>query len=71
MSRVCDYRRGLDWWLDLLTTYTHNSWLHFTVHSFTQTSVLSQLVSTNRCFVTASNYVWKQMAYEDLKQQFL
>jgi hypothetical protein len=22
---MCDYRRGLDWWLDLLTTYTHDS----------------------------------------------
>jgi hypothetical protein len=22
---VCDYRRGLDWWMDLLITYTHNS----------------------------------------------
>jgi hypothetical protein len=22
---MCDYRRGLDWWLDLLTTYKHNS----------------------------------------------
>jgi hypothetical protein len=21
----CDYRRGLDWWLDLLNTYTHHS----------------------------------------------
>jgi hypothetical protein len=21
---VCDYRQGLDWWMDLLTTYTHN-----------------------------------------------
>jgi hypothetical protein len=22
---VCHYRRGFDWWMDLLTTYTHNS----------------------------------------------
>jgi hypothetical protein len=22
---VRDYRRGLDWWMDLLTTYTHDS----------------------------------------------
>jgi hypothetical protein len=22
---VCDYRRGVDWWIDLLTTYTHHS----------------------------------------------
>jgi hypothetical protein len=21
----CDYRRGLDWWMDLLTSYTHDS----------------------------------------------
>jgi hypothetical protein len=22
---MCDYRRGLDWWMDLLTTYIHHS----------------------------------------------
>jgi hypothetical protein len=22
---VCEYRRGLDWWMDLLSTYTHAS----------------------------------------------
>jgi hypothetical protein len=22
---MCDYRRGWDWWMDLLTTYTHHS----------------------------------------------
>jgi hypothetical protein len=22
---VCDYRRGLDWWMDLLNAYTHDS----------------------------------------------
>jgi hypothetical protein len=22
---ICDYRQGLDWWMDLLITYTHNS----------------------------------------------
>jgi hypothetical protein len=30
---VCDYRRGLDWWLDLLTTYaltTHDYTLQIT-----------------------------------------
>jgi hypothetical protein len=30
--RVCDYRRGMDWILDLLTTCTHHSELHFTGH---------------------------------------
>jgi hypothetical protein len=24
-TRKCEYRRGLDWWMDLLTTYTHDS----------------------------------------------
>jgi hypothetical protein len=24
-SSICDYRWGLDWWMDLLTTYTHES----------------------------------------------
>jgi hypothetical protein len=41
----CDCRRGLDWWFDLLTTYTHDSSLHFTDHCHTQTSVLILLQS--------------------------
>jgi hypothetical protein len=24
---VCDYRRGMEWWMDLLTAYTHHSQL--------------------------------------------
>jgi hypothetical protein len=41
----CDYRRGMDWILDLLTTCIHHSELHFTVHGYTQTSALSILQS--------------------------
>jgi hypothetical protein len=40
---ACDYRRGLDRWMNLLTTYTHHSELHFTHHWHTQSSVLSVL----------------------------
>jgi hypothetical protein len=29
---VCDYRQGMDWILDLLTTCIHDSELHVTVH---------------------------------------
>jgi hypothetical protein len=43
--REFDYRRGLDWWLHLLTTYTHDSWLRFTVYCYTQTSLLTLLHS--------------------------
>jgi hypothetical protein len=50
-----NYRRGLDWRLDILTTYTHNTWLHFTDHCHIQTSVLSLVVSISRCLLTASN----------------
>jgi hypothetical protein len=39
------YRRGMDWILDLLTTCTHHSELHFTDQWHTQTSVLSLLQS--------------------------
>jgi hypothetical protein len=42
---MSDYRRGLDWWLDLLTTWIHHSELHFTDHWHTQTSILSLLQS--------------------------
>jgi hypothetical protein len=41
----CVYRRCMDWWMDLLTTCIHHSELHFTVHWYTQTSVLSLLLS--------------------------
>jgi hypothetical protein len=36
-----DYRRVLNWWLDLFDT--HTSWLHFTHHYHTQTSVFNQI----------------------------
>jgi hypothetical protein len=36
---VCHYRRGLDWWLDLLTTYAHDSELH----AFTTPSLISTI----------------------------
>jgi hypothetical protein len=39
----CDYRRGVDCWMGLLTTYTHHSYLHFTDHWHTWTSALSPL----------------------------
>jgi hypothetical protein len=42
---MSDYRRGLDWWLDLFYTLTHDSWLHFIIHSYTHTSILSLLQS--------------------------
>jgi hypothetical protein len=60
VSRYCydlvvrDYRRGMDWILDLLTTSVDCSELHFTDHWQTQTSVLSLLkVSTSRFLATA------------------
>jgi hypothetical protein len=41
------YILGLDWWLSLLITLTHDSWLRFTVHcyTYTHTDVLSLLQS--------------------------
>jgi hypothetical protein len=42
---VCDYRWGVDWILDLLTTCIHHLELHITVHWHTQTRVLSVLWS--------------------------
>jgi hypothetical protein len=37
----CDYRWGMDWILDLLTTCMHHSELHFTDHCHTQATVHS------------------------------
>jgi hypothetical protein len=45
----------MDWILDLLTTCTQHSELHFTDHWHRQTSVLNLLVSTIRFLATASN----------------
>jgi hypothetical protein len=47
--RMCDYRLGLDWWMDLLTTYTQDSELPpliSTIHKSPQHS---------RSLATASN----------------
>jgi hypothetical protein len=59
-----DYRRGSDWWMDLLTTYTHDSELQ----ALTTLSLISAFykslhakfspafnVFTSRCLVTALN----------------
>jgi hypothetical protein len=51
ISRIlgCNYRRGMDWILDILTTCIHHSELNFTdhwhTHTHTQTSVLGLLHS--------------------------
>jgi hypothetical protein len=63
---LSNYRRGLDWRLDLLTTLTHDSWLHFIIaplpiftlykllqHTLSLFSLLS--LSTNRFLVTVSS----------------
>jgi hypothetical protein len=42
----CDYRRGFDWWLDLLTAYTLTTRDYTLQITDTQTSVLSLLQST-------------------------
>jgi hypothetical protein len=42
---LCDYRRGMEWLLDILTTSIHLSELHFTDHWHIQTTVLSLLQS--------------------------
>jgi hypothetical protein len=42
---LCDYRQGMDWILDLLTTCIHHLELHFTDQWHTQTSVISPLQS--------------------------
>jgi hypothetical protein len=62
---VCDYRRGLDWWMDLLTTYTHDSELQaITTLSLLYTlyksihhtlSIGLFIVFPIRCLVTAPN----------------
>jgi hypothetical protein len=63
---VCDCRRGIDWWMDLLTTYAHNSELQVitalslisTIHRSPQHSLslsLACCVLTNRSLAMASN----------------
>jgi hypothetical protein len=42
---LCEYRRGIDWWMYSQTTHVYHSELHFTDHWHTQTSVLSLLQS--------------------------
>jgi hypothetical protein len=54
-----DYRRGLDWWLDLLTTITHDLWLHLIIAPSLISTLYKSLQHTlsllSRSLVTASN----------------
>jgi hypothetical protein len=52
----CDYRRGMDWWIDLLTTCIHRSEILFTDHWHTQCPQ-SISVSTSRFLATVYNTV--------------
>jgi hypothetical protein len=52
---MCDYRRGLDWRLDLLLTYTLTARDHTVQITDTQTSVLSLLVCSSRFLATDFN----------------
>jgi hypothetical protein len=60
---MCDFRRGMDWWMDLLTTYTHDWELHAnTVPPLSSTIYKSPTkpfpaccVFTSRSLATASN----------------
>jgi hypothetical protein len=50
---VRDYRRGLDWWMYLLTTYIYYSELHYIVHCYTHTQCSQSVTdSDSRCLVT-------------------
>jgi hypothetical protein len=42
---MCDYRLGLDWWMDILTTYTRNSEV-LVIHSATANLHNSQITTT-------------------------
>jgi hypothetical protein len=62
---VCDYRRGFDWWMDLLTTYTrlgttNNYSITANLHNSQIITVLTKpfppcYVFTGRFLATASN----------------
>jgi hypothetical protein len=57
---ICDCRRVLDWWLDLLPIYSHDSWLHFTDHWHTKTSVFG--ISESPLAVS-----WRQVLTQELR----
>jgi hypothetical protein len=68
---MSDYKRGLDWWLDLLNTYTHNSLLHATYSAIANLHTLqitkahaksSQSDFTSRFVVTDLNN-WDSSAF--------
>jgi hypothetical protein len=54
MSRVCDYKRVLDWRLDLLDSLIQRITTLYKTLSHTKTSVHSD-VFTSRCSVAAPN----------------
>jgi hypothetical protein len=74
MPKCCDmyvseYRQGLDWWMDLLTTYTHNSevqafkWYHRSPH-FTNHCTLSLFQRAVSSLVVA----WQQLSTVEILQ---
>jgi hypothetical protein len=61
---MCDYRRGLDWWMELLTTYTHESQIRTSNYNATanlhkssqhRLRIFQPAVFTSRSLATASN----------------
>jgi hypothetical protein len=58
---VCDYRRGMDWWIDLLTNYAHDPEPQaitvlspiFTFYKSLHAKFSACSVLTGRCLVTA------------------
>jgi hypothetical protein len=59
---VCDYRRGRDWWMDLLTTYTHRPELQV----ITVPSLISTLYKSPRhslsLFLTCCVFISRSLA---------
>jgi hypothetical protein len=59
---VCDYRRGTNWVLDLLTTCIHNSELYITVHRHNLANVLSLLQSPLAVSCQQIQHSWDSLA---------
>jgi hypothetical protein len=69
---ISDYRQGLDWWMDLLTVYTHHSVLRVIIAlSLVYTLYSSRMrahAHTHKCPQSSQVISWQQISTQGLYQ---
>jgi hypothetical protein len=64
---VCDYKRGLDWWIDLLTTYTHHSKLQV-ITALSLISALYKSLAHAKSSQSSLDVFWQRLLTVEILQ---